>query len=174
MPEPPEGKDDMIKQKEKIKTMGFGFVPQDSTQHFVLKILDDEVMLYHNFLYKENINTADYESKACISIQKWNLIKDMLQDEFNARMIKSGYKKAKWQDETIIESLFGKELVLLVWAIESNSVDDNLVEKAIINWKGLSPEERWYLFTMTNANCGKSYDLHRGWRKALKYIFTEN
>lgn len=166
-----------MNQKTMTKTLGFGFIQQESTQHFLLKIYKEleEVIVYHNFLYNENTNfTKDYEEKVCISIQKWNLIKDMLQDEFNARMIKSGYKKAKWQDETIIEKMFGKELVLLVWAIESNSVDDNLVEKAIINWKGLSPEERWYLFTMTNANCGKSYDLHRGWRKALKYIFTEN
>ena len=161
----------MTKQKTMIKTLGFGFIPQESTQHFNVMVLDDEVYIYHSFLYNDNMDFRNYEEKACISLYKWNLIKDMLQDEFNARLKKNNYSKGKWHDETIIEKMLGKELLLLVWAIETN-VTDAEIEKAIRNWKGLSPEERWYLYTMTNANTGKVYDRH-GWRKALKHIFTE-
>ena len=38
---------------------------------------------------------------------------------------------------------------------------------------GLSREERWWLFTMTNAVTGHADD-KRGWRKAIRYALTEN
>ena len=40
-------------------------------------------------------------------------------------------------------------LTLLAWAIED--ADPALIPTAIKNWLGLAPEERWWLFTMTNA-----------------------
>jgi hypothetical protein len=163
----------MTKQKTMTTTLGFGFIPQESTQHFIVKFLSDEVVIYHNFLYKENYYLTNYEIKAKLPMKKWNQIKDMIQDEFDARMKKNRYKKAKWEEETMVEKMFGKEILLLVWAIESESVNAEMVERAKINWKGLCPEERWYLFTMTNANSGNVWD-RKGWRAALKHIFTEN
>lgn len=159
----------MSKVKSK-KSIGFGFIPQESTHHFLIKILDNEIIVHESFLYNENEH--NYIAKTCIDTWKWDMIKDALQNEFNNRLKKDNYNKGKWQKETIIEKLMGKEMLLLVWAIESNVTKED-IERAIINWIGLSPEERWYLFTMTNANSGKVYD-RKGWRKALKYIFCEN
>jgi len=65
----------------------------------------------------------------------------------------------------------GKEMVLLLWAIEDS--DPKLIPVAIKNWQGLSREERWWLFTMTNAVTGQADD-KRGWRKAIRYALTEN
>ena len=48
-----------------------------------------------------------------------------------------------------------------------------MIPTAIKNWLGLSPEERWWLFTMTNAATGGLKD-KRGWRKAVRYALTEN
>jgi len=46
---------------------------------------------------------------------------------------------------------------------------------ALKNWLGVSREERWWLFTMTNAATGQALN-HRGmgWRKAVRYALTEN
>jgi hypothetical protein len=47
--------------------------------------------------------------------------------------------------------------------------------KRATNWRGLAPEKRWWLFTMTNAATGHA--LHgkgRGWRKAVRFALTEN
>ena len=43
-----------------------------------------------------------------------------------------------------------------------------------MNWEGLAPEERWWLYTMTVANTGQAL-IHRGvgWRKALRAALTE-
>ena len=67
--------------------------------------------------------------------------------------------------------MFGKETLLLVWAIED--CDPSIIPVAIRNWLGLSPEERWWLFTMTNASSGGLNDKY-GWRKAIRYALTEN
>jgi hypothetical protein len=46
---------------------------------------------------------------------------------------------------------------------------------ALKNWQGLMPEERWWLYTMTNAASGHAvYGKNRGWRKAVRYALTEN
>ncbi|MBT9168346.1 MAG: hypothetical protein DDT19_01691 [Syntrophomonadaceae bacterium] len=73
--------------------------------------------------------------------------------------------------QTPLAQLLGKELLVLVWAVED--CDLAVVEVAIRNWLGLSPEERWWLYTMTNAQTGKRDD-RRGWRMALKYALCEN
>ena len=67
--------------------------------------------------------------------------------------------------------LMGKEMVLLAWAIED--CDPSVIPTAIKNWLGLSQEERWWLFTMTNAATGGIND-KRGWRKAVRYALSEN
>ena len=62
-------------------------------------------------------------------------------------------------------------MLLLVWAIED--CDPAVIPVAIRNWLGLTAEERWWLFTMTNASTGGLYD-NKGWRKAIRYALTEN
>ncbi|MCI0529792.1 MAG: DUF3780 domain-containing protein, partial [Nitrospira sp.] len=72
-----------------------------------------------------------------------------------------------------VSRLLGKELVLLAWAIED--ADPTLIPIAVKNWLGLKPEERWWLFTMTNAATGHAINgRNKGWRKAVRYALTEN
>src|SRR5439155_14210314 len=75
--------------------------------------------------------------------------------------------------ENLITRLLGKELTLLAWAIED--ADPALVGVAVANWRGLTPEERWWLYTMTAAATGEaSTGRGRGWRKAVRFALTEN
>ncbi|OQA08275.1 MAG: hypothetical protein BWY65_01547 [Firmicutes bacterium ADurb.Bin373] len=67
--------------------------------------------------------------------------------------------------------LFGKEMMVLLWGIED--CDPSVIPTAIRNWKGLMPEERWWLYTMTNASTGHMKD-KKGWRVALRYALCEN
>jgi Protein of unknown function (DUF3780) len=90
-----------------------------------------------------------------------------------------GLKSGQWVvkagkgGQTPILRLFGKELVLLAWAIEE--ADPALIPIALKNWLGLAPEERWWLFTMTNAATGHAIaGRGKGWRKAVRYALTEN
>jgi len=162
---------------KKRETIGFGFIPEETEHHFCVytpKSKTQNIEIYERFIWsneeKQTIKKEDI-LKVKLSQKKWDIIKPILREEFNNRLKKNNLKVGKWREETIIERLFGKELVLLCWAIED--VELNSVDFAIKNWLGLSPEERWWLFTMTNAATG-NFDDRRGWRKAIRYALTEN
>jgi hypothetical protein len=56
-------------------------------------------------------------------------------------------------------------VVLLAWAIED--ADPARIPTTIRNWRGLAPEEQWWLFTMTNAATKHAVSGRgKGWRKA--------
>ena len=161
------------------KALGFGFKPKLSQHHFLVvipKSQKSKVAIYERFGWddgdeqKTDVHLAN--CKAEISKHKWKMIEPALANEFNRRLKDSNTSSGRWVAGDIpVERLFGKELLLLVWAIEDS--DPSVVESAIKNWLGLSEEERWWLFTMTNASTGHAHD-KRGWRKALRYALTEN
>jgi len=165
---------------EKKHVIGFGFIPAESQHHFLVTIPrgnDSKVVIYERFKWQEDaeIQTIDYtidRPKVELGKHKWKLIEDALKDEFNSRLKKEKLPVGKWHTGQVpIQRLFGKEMVLLAWAIED--CDPSVIPTAIKNWRGLSPEERWWLFTMTNAATGGLKD-KRGWRKAIRYALTEN
>ncbi len=97
------------------------------------------------------------------------------QNVLNERLRQMGLPAGRWlsKGRVALSRLPGKELVLLAWAIED--ADPGLIPRAIQNWKGLAPEERWWLFTMTNAATGHAITgRDRGWRKAVRFALTEN
>ncbi|MEZ0535773.1 DUF3780 domain-containing protein [Caldicellulosiruptoraceae bacterium PP1] len=161
-------------------TIGFGFNPKESEHHFLViipKSQNSNMIIYERFVWQYDKeqqvidNTVD-KAKVELSKAKWKLIENTLKNEFNKRLKEQKLPVAKWQiGQNIVHRLFGKEMVLLAWAIEDCEI--SLIPIAIKNWLGLSPEERWWLFTMTNAATGNLND-KRGWRKAIKYALTEN
>lgn len=165
---------------EKQVAFGFGFVPSESRHHFLVSIpntKDGTVIIYERFVWQDNevsqkINVYEDKAKAEISKHKWKLLEETLKTEFNNRLKKQKKPVGRFvQGQTPVERLFGKEMLLLVWAVED--CDPSVIPTAIRNWLGLAPEERWWLFTMTNAATGGVHD-RRGWRKALRYALTEN
>ena len=67
-----------------------------------------------------------------------------------------------------MQRLFGKELLVLLWAIEQSDVSPEEIAVGIRNWLGLKPEERWWLYTMTAAATGLAHQAGMGWRDALR------
>lgn len=165
---------------ERRETIGFGFIPAESQHHFLVTIPrgnDGSVVIYERFMWQEDreVQSIDFtmdRPKVELGKYKWKLIEDELKEEFNARLKKERLSAGKWHTGQVpVQRLFGKEMVLLAWAIEDS--DPSVIPTAIRNWLGLSPEERWWLFTMTNAATGGIQD-KRGWRKAVRYALTEN
>lgn len=172
--------------KKSLKSLGFGFVPTESEHHFLVFIprnKKDSVAISEHFVWDENIDKRelslalgqeDHKLKVMLSRLKWDAIADEVRAYFNQRMRENGLKSSQWKiGENPVSRLLGKELVLLSWAIED--ADPNLIPVAIKNWLGLKPEERWWLFTMTNAATGHAISgRNKGWRKAVRYALTEN
>lgn len=99
----------------------------------------------------------------------WDEIAAEARAEFNRRLRAEGKPAGRWgADETALQRLFGKELLVLLWAVEAADVRQEEIGVAIRNWLGLKPEERWWLYTMTAAATGVAHQVGLGWRGALR------
>lgn len=79
----------------------------------------------------------------------------------------------RWKREITLFQGEGKELLVLLWGIELATPEQ--IPQAIINWRGLAREERWWLATQTGAvRTYHGWTAERGWRKALYHILCEN
>lgn len=166
---------------------GFGVDPAESQHHFIVSIPkseDGEVWISEHLNYPEHgwgdkirdvESPADERTRVSLSRRKWDGIADVVTEEFNRRLRNAKIRTGKWKQAglTPVCVTFGKELVLLAWAIED--ADPGKIPTAVANWKGLTPEERWWLFTMTNAATGQALrSKGTGWRKAVRFALTEN
>lgn len=99
----------------------------------------------------------------------WDAISGEVRAEFNRRLKSMDKPAGRWgADETAVQRLLGKEMLVLLWATEQESVSAEETAVAIRNWLGLKPEERWWLYTMTAAATGYAHQVGMGWRNALR------
>jgi hypothetical protein len=167
------------------KNISFGFKPGESEHHFLVYIPSGkgDIVIFEQFHFDEDlawdslrnqITGTGSTAKIVLNRTKWDLIADDLRAEFNKRLRLQKLKPSKWASgHNNIHRLFGKELMILAWAVEE--ADPGTIPLAIQNWLGLRPEERWWLFTTTNAATGHAINGRgRGWRKALRYALGEN
>jgi hypothetical protein len=160
-----------------VKTIGFGHAPEHERHHFVVAIPRAqmaEVMIYEVFerdLVGPELIAANLRCK--LDRNRWLKIVDALEEEFNQRLRASRMRAAQFKaGDNPLARLFGKELLLLAWAIED--ADPSLIPNAIQNWRGLVPEERWWLYTMTAAQTAHYAKHNVGWRRAVRFALTEN
>ena len=111
--------------------------------------------------------------RAVLARDKWNLIAREVRLEFNRRLKAEGKKAGRWlTGPNGVQRLLGKELLVLVWAVEQDEVGEEATLVAVRNWLGLKPEERWWLYTMTAAVTGYASQKGLGWRHALRHALT--
>lgn len=159
------------------ETVGFGCPAFGSPHHMVVDIpaqRDQSVLIVEHFgVRAEKEGAPESMDRAELPRAAWSAIADPLRKSFNERLKEKGIAGGKWGvGENKVERLLGKELCILVWAVEKAS--DEVIPAAVTNWLGLKPEERWWLFTVTAAATGGLEDGNIGWRKALRYALTEN
>lgn len=159
----------------------YGYQSSLSDHHFqviIPKQRNESVMITENYVQPDPdllpVFCDTVRPRVILDRTKWNLIARGVQYEFNERLRAERGKPGCWKSGyNLIPRFFGKELVLLAWAVED--VEDAKVTFAIQNWLGLVPEERWWLYTQTNAATGHAEKGRgKGWRKALQIALTEN
>jgi hypothetical protein len=172
--------------RETSSIEGFGFKPAESEHYFLVSISSptgdvqiSEHMSWDNEMWKGKIHAVKDENDERLRVVlpriKWDYISDATSSEFNRRLKAMGYRKGNWKSRglTPVSRLFGKELVLLAWGIED--ADPGRIPLAISNWLGLLPEERWWLYTMTNAATGQTLKgRNTGWRAAIRFALCDN
>lgn len=171
---------------KKATNLGFGFNPAESGHYFLVSVPSktgdvqiSEHMSWDNDMWSNKIRAVkentDERLRVIIPRVKWDGIAAAAASDFNRRLRESGVKRGQWKARglTPVSRLFGKELVLLAWAVED--ADPGRIPVAIANWLGLLPEERWWLFTMTNAATGQALrGKNVGWRTAVRFAICDN
>ena len=177
------------KKISKPALLGFGFDPEQTEHCFLVtipasKAKTAEVYISEHYHWQEpengeaihpTFNDQDAQLKAVLSRMMWDQIEEYIKAEFNRRLRNLGQKSGRWlkKGQVPVDRTLGKELCLLAWALED--ADPALAQTAINNWLGLAPEERWWLYTMTNAATGHgTKGRNKGWRKAVRFALTEN
>ncbi|GAB4240014.1 MAG: DUF3780 domain-containing protein [Acidobacteriota bacterium] len=168
----------------KLLQYSFGFDPEESRHHFLVTIprrtSQPVTISEHHTWDPENgssdpqLQPGDGQIRILLPRPKWDAIADEVRVEFNRRLKNWGLATGRWRTgPNLVRRELGKELLLLAWAIED--ADPALIPTALANWKGLYPEERWWLYTQTAAATGHAVnDRGKGWRRALRYALTEN
>lgn len=103
----------------------------------------------------------------------WRAIANDVKHAFNQRLKINALPAGTWKvGENFVDRLLGKELLVLAWAVESAPPEK--VPVAVRNWLALRPEERWWLYGMTESLTGGLDDTDKGWRMALRYALAES
>ncbi len=183
----------------KRNSYGFGFIPEEAQHHFLVLLSpanqNKDVLVYERFTWDDEreqqitglpeekmvlneiegrygVGEDEIRLKVSLNRHKWDLVKPALEMELNRILKEDNKRVARFKiGQNPVERLLGKEMMVLLWAIED--CDPVVIPRAIKNWLGFSREERWWLFTMTNAATGGADD-KIGWRIALRYALTQN
>lgn len=157
------------------RILGFGYDPETNGHHFVVVAERDGQRTIVERFPSEDGELHEFP-KVTLSAYLWERIASDAAQEFNRRLRAAGLRAGTWNKaETVLAPHFGKELTLLAWAVEAQDADPTPIPMIIANWRGLSPEERWWFYTTINATSAlPGHGRDRGWRKAIKIAFAEN
>jgi hypothetical protein len=114
-----------------------------------------------------------YMPRAVLSAETWQAIGPALQSALTTQRQRAGQRRGRWGTPIALSRYEGKEALLLFWGAERATADE--LRAVIANWRGLAPEERWWLVSQADATRGRAdYDPRRGWRQAIYHILVEN
>ena len=151
-------------------------VPASARQPVMVHELQEHVENQAEEALHLNFLGPDSTGKVMLDRHKWDMIAPFLEGEFNQRAKQRSRqaRRATWKRGiNFVHRLLGKELMVLAWAVED--AEPAAIHQAVENWLGLRPEERWWLYTVTNAATGHpTIGKGKGWRKALRFALTEN
>ena len=163
------------KKKKSYPTVGFGVPVGLAPHHFVVSIprgSRQEVRITEDLGMHAQGGDSQVLDRAVVDRSVWTEISGPVMKLFNQRLKAHNLASGRWKSgDNPVDRLLGKELCILVWALEE--VSHAKIGMALRNWMALRPEERWWLFGMTAAATGAPEDKGRGWRAALGYALGD-
>lgn len=156
-------------------TLGFGVPATSDPHHFKVIVPRSNTASVQVSEYLGLQAMSDEHSvidRALLDRARWTQIRAEVQRAFNARLSTHGLKPSAWKaGDNLVDRLLGKELCVLVWAVEHMELEK--IPVAVRNWLALRPEERWWLFGMTAMSTGGIGDSDKGWRLALRHALGD-
>ncbi len=156
-------------------TLGFGVPATSDPHHFKVIVPRSNAAPVQVSEYLGLQALSDEHSvidRAVLDRARWTAIRAEVQRAFNARLSAHNLKPSAWKaGDNLVDRLLGKELCVLVWAVEHMEMEK--IPVAVRNWLALRPEERWWLFGMTAMSTGGIGDGDKGWRLALRHALGD-
>lgn len=156
-------------------TLGFGVPATSDPHHFKVTVPRSNTAPVQVSEYLGLQALSDEHSvidRAVLDRARWAAIRAEVQRAFNARLSTHGLKPSAWKaGDNLVDRLLGKELCVLVWAVEHMGMEK--IPVAVRNWLALRPEERWWLFSMAASSTGGIGDGDKGWRLALRHALGD-
>jgi hypothetical protein len=156
-------------------TLGFGVPASSDPHHFKVVVPRSNTAPVQVSEYLGLQALSDEHSvidRAVLDRGRWTAIRAEVQRAFNARLSTHDLKPSAWKaGDNLVDRLLGKELCVLVWAVEHMEMEK--IPVAVRNWLALRPEERWWLFGMTAMSTGGIGDGDKGWRLALRHALGD-
>lgn len=156
-------------------TLGFGVPATSDPHHFkvIVPRSNTAPVQVSEYLGLQALSAEQYViDRALLDRARWSAIRAEVQRAFNARLGMHGLRPSAWKaGDNPVDRLLGKELCVLVWAVEHMEMEK--IPVAVRNWLALRPEERWWLFGMTAMSTGGIGDGDKGWRLALRHALGD-
>jgi hypothetical protein len=147
------------------------------THGFAVSKIEDQIVVFQCERFDQLAPVtylADRRARVSMPVSRWHKIAPDFERVAAERLSETNAGKFRFPKKlgtALVPSSLGKELCVLCWGAETASDED--FTKIIRNWNGLAPEERWWLYNVTVANCGQALQVGKGWRKAIHAALVE-
>lgn len=158
----------------------FGYCPILRTHCIDVHISKSVVSFIENTHAKHRIHGPEpIIEKAVLSLATWKRVATSVAKELNRRIKADDDLKncpqAKWvEGKNQVDLSLGRELLVLVWAMEQLEDSPEGVETILQAWSALSPEDRFFFYRMINASTGRVQDRETFRRKGLACLLLGN
>jgi len=152
----------------------FGVEERDEEPHFLVEVPTARSGTVRLWEVRQTVDDRLVRlPRAELNRTQWDEIVPTMEQAFNRQLTEDGLRPGKFRrvgETRLALSNLGKEMMVLVWAIESLAETDLSVVRA--SWLQLHRIERWWLFNMTVAVNGDLNNRGHGWRLALMYALS--
>jgi hypothetical protein len=134
-----------------------------------------EVLFIENPHSKHRVGEEPFVEKARLRLSSWKKIASKLAAELNRRIASDidlkSCPKARWKEGlNHVDLGLGREMLVLVWAVEQLEDEPESIERVLAEWSQLSPEDRFFFYRLTNAFTGRAEDRDSFRRRGLAFI----
>ncbi|MBB5232975.1 DUF3780 domain-containing protein [Deinococcus budaensis] len=160
--------------KSAMSTPGHFNAPSSERPHMLVAVPTSKKELVNFYEVRENVEgRLARVLRAQLSHQQWSAIARTAEFTFNEHLRDAGERPGRFLktgDTRLSLNNLGKELLVLVWAVEDATEDE--VDVIRVSWQRLHRIERWWLFNQTVALNGDPRGRGKGWRAALKLMLA--
>lgn len=155
-------------------TPGHFNAPSSDRPHMLVSVPSSKKDLVNFYEVRENRDFHFTRTlRGQLTHKQWAAVARTAEFTFNEQLRDAGERPGRFVktgDTRLSINNLGKELMVLVWAVEDANEEE--VDIIRVSWQRLHRIERWWLFNQTVALNGDARGRGKGWRAALRLMLA--